>query len=424
MPIGLGFVPSPRWRDGGRVVMGSITVSNLGKAYKQYATHWSRLIEWLDPRGKPRHHLHWVLRGINFSVEPGEAVAIIGMNGAGKSTLLKMITGTTQPTTGGVQITGRVAALLELGMGFHPDFTGRQNVYMSGQLLGFTIDEISSRMAEIEAFSEIGEYIDQPVRVYSSGMQVRLAFSVATAIRPDILIVDEALSVGDAYFQHKCFDRIREFSNSGTSLLFVSHDAGAIKNLCTRTILLNGGVLEYEGEPDDALDYYNALLAKGQPSALTSISKNSGGGVRSGNGKLRIKSVELLSNGQPARVVRAGERVSIEISIQATESVEEFTVGLAIRDKYGNAMVGTNTSLHHKKLCARMAGEEILGSFCVPNLGIGAGSYSISIALHDPRSHIVSNYDWWEKAIIFEVVQSPNDLVIGLCHFPVEFDLS
>jgi lipopolysaccharide transport system ATP-binding protein len=191
--------------------MGTITVTNLGKAYKQYPSRWSRLAEWLLPGDKPRHNLHWVLQDINFTVNPGEAVGIVGINGAGKSTLLKMITGTTQPTTGSVQLTGRVAALLELGMGFHPDFTGRQNAFMAGQLLGFSVEEIARLMPNIEAFAEIGDYIDQPVRVYSSGMQMRLAFSVATATRPDILIVDEALSVGDAYFVHKSFGRIKQF---------------------------------------------------------------------------------------------------------------------------------------------------------------------------------------------------------------------
>lgn len=185
-------------------------------------------MEWLDPRGKPRHELHWVQQGLNFEVRAGEAVGIIGMNGAGKSTLLKMIVGTTQPTTGSVEMTGRVAALLELGMGFHPDFTGRQNAIMAGQLLGMSVEEILTLMPDIEAFAEIGEYIDEPVRVYSSGMQVRLAFAVATARRPDVLIVDEALSVGDAYFQHKSFDRIREFRKRGTTLLIVSHDKQAI----------------------------------------------------------------------------------------------------------------------------------------------------------------------------------------------------
>ncbi|MGZ8341581.1 MAG: ABC transporter ATP-binding protein, partial [Telluria sp.] len=218
--------------------MGAIYVVNLGKAYKQYPTRWSRLGEWMLPFKGARHKLKWVLQDINFQVAAGEAVGLIGINGAGKSTLLKLITGTSQPTTGSVHMTGRVAALLELGMGFHPDFTGRQNVYMSGQLLGMTVEEIRELMPQIEDFAGIGDYMDQPVRVYSSGMQMRVAFSVATARRPDILIVDEALSVGDAYFQHKSFDRIRQFRKQGTTLLLVSHDKQAIQSVCDRAILL------------------------------------------------------------------------------------------------------------------------------------------------------------------------------------------
>ena len=209
--------------------MGTIDVSGLGKAYKQYPSRWSRLAEWIIPASRPRHVDHWVLRDISFRVHPGEAVGIVGINGAGKSTLLKMITGTTQPTEGRVSVTGRVAALLELGMGFHPAFTGRQNAIMAGQLLGYTMEDLARLMPDIEAFAEIGDYIDQPVRVYSSGMMVRLAFSVATAQRPDILIVDEALSVGDTYFQHKSFDRIRSYSREGTTLC----RASAIARSCS-----------------------------------------------------------------------------------------------------------------------------------------------------------------------------------------------
>lgn len=205
-----------------------------------------------------------MLQDINFTVNPGEAVGIIGINGAGKSTLLKMITGTSQPTKGNVHISGRVAALLELGMGFHPDFTGRQNVYMAGQLMGLHADDISKLMPKIEAFAEIGDYLDSPVRLYSSGMQMRLAFSVATSIRPDVLIVDEALSVGDDYFQHKSFERIRDFRRQGTTLLIVSHDKQAIQSMCDRAILLNAGRIEMEGEPEAVMDYYNALLAAKQ----------------------------------------------------------------------------------------------------------------------------------------------------------------
>jgi len=183
------------------------------------------------------------------------------MNGAGKSTLLKVITGTIQPTSGQVILSGKVAAMLELGMGFHPEFTGRQNVVMASQLLGLSDSEIKDLMPSIEAFAEIGSYIDEPVRTYSSGMQARLAFSVATAVRPDILIVDEALSVGDTYFQHKSFDRIREFRKQGTTLLIVSHDKQAIQAVCDRAILLKSGRLAMEGRPEEVMDFYNASLA-------------------------------------------------------------------------------------------------------------------------------------------------------------------
>jgi lipopolysaccharide transport system ATP-binding protein len=404
--------------------MSTITVTNLGKAYKQYPTRWGRLAEWIFPFAKPRHTLKWVMQGVSFTVNPGEAVGIIGINGAGKSTLLKMITGTTQPTTGNVSITGRVAALLELGMGFHPDFTGRQNVYMAGQLSGMSVEEITHLMPEIEAFAEIGDYIDMPVRIYSSGMQVRLAFSVATAKMPEILIIDEALSVGDAYFQHKCVGKIREFSEQGATILFVSHDPGAIKNICNRAILINGGILEYVGEPDDVLDYYSALLAKGSKSLdLIDKPEEDSGGIRSGNGKLSIAAVELSINGVMVYHISPGNELCINVKVQILEPIGEFCIGISIRDRYGNVMVGTNTELLKKNLHAVTESKLLLTQFYFPSLCIGPGSYSVSIALHDPYSHIVSNYDWWDKAAFFEVVGSPSDEVVGLCYMPVTFSL-
>jgi len=189
--------------------MGTLILDNLGKAYRHYRHPLSRIAGWFG--GADRYTENWVLRHIDLKVEPGESLGIVGRNGAGKSTLLKLITGVSHPSEGRVHLTGRVSALLELGMGFHPEFTGRQNVYMQAYLHGLSHDEVDGLLPGIAAFAEIGDYFDQPVRIYSSGMQVRLAFSVATALRPDILIVDEALAVGDAYFQHKCFDRIRRY---------------------------------------------------------------------------------------------------------------------------------------------------------------------------------------------------------------------
>ena len=260
----------------------TIKVQNVGKAYKYYSSKWNRVIEKLLPGNKSRHSKKWVLKDINFNVEPGESIGIVGVNGAGKSTLLKLLTGTTQPTEGSIEIHGRVAALLELGMGFHPDFTGIQNVYMSGLMMGLNRDDIERLMPEIEAFADIGDYINQPVRIYSSGMQMRLAFAVATASRPDILIVDEALSVGDSRFQAKCYARIADFKKQGTTLLLVSHSAGDIVKHCDRAIFLKDGNICLDGSAREVTNrYLDELFGKADKNAaqVAKKPKNSDSGV-------------------------------------------------------------------------------------------------------------------------------------------------
>ncbi|MDP9583495.1 UNVERIFIED_ORG: lipopolysaccharide transport system ATP-binding protein [Burkholderia contaminans] len=399
--------------------MGTITVSNLGKAYKQYPTRWSRLVEWLDPRRKQHHTLHWVLRDVNFTVRAGEALGIIGINGAGKSTLLKMIVGTTQPTVGSVTMTGRVAALLELGMGFHPDFTGRQNVMMAGQLLGYSVDELLALMPEIEAFAEIGEYIDQPVRVYSSGMQVRLAFSVATARRPDVLIVDEALSVGDAYFQHKSFDRIREFRTQGTTLLIVAHDKAAIQAICDHAILLNAGRLEMEGPPEAVMDYYNAMLADRKDHGIRQETLESGAvQTVSGTGEAVIDSVDLLDeSGQPIEVAGVGQPVALRVKVRCVEAIPELVVGYMIKDRLGQTVFGTNT-YHLKQVLVDLdAGQSVELHFEF-TANIGVGSYSVAVALHTGDAHVVNNYQWRDRALVFNVVNKKMENFVGVAWLP------
>ena len=226
-----------------------LEAKNIGKSYKSYSSELWRILSWFGIKHKAADET-WTLQNINFSIAKGEAVGIIGQNGAGKSTLLKIITGTLKPSTGSVHVRGKIAAILELGMGFQPDLTGRQNAYHSAGLMGYSYEQVHSVIDEIEMFAEIGEYFDQPVRLYSSGMQVRVAFAVATAFRPEILIIDEALSVGDAYFQHKSFAKIKEYREAGTSLLFVSHDKGSILALCDRAILLEKGRVIKYGEPE------------------------------------------------------------------------------------------------------------------------------------------------------------------------------
>jgi lipopolysaccharide transport system ATP-binding protein len=383
--------------------MGQIVVNGLGKAYKQYPTRWSRLQEWV--LGGTRHQQKWILQDISFEVASGEAVGLIGINGAGKSTLLKLITGTTQPTTGSVWLGGRVAALLELGMGFHPDFTGRQNVYMAGQLLGLTVSEIDHLMPEIAAFAEIGDYIDQPVRVYSSGMQMRLAFSVATARRPDILIVDEALSVGDTYFQHKSFERIRQFRKDGTTLLLVSHDKQAIQSVCDRAILLDAGRLAREGAPEEIMDYYNALIAERENQTVRQTA-HEGGKVQtvSGTGEATVADIKLLDeNGEAVEVIDVGADVTLQVTVQVNAPIPRMVLGYMIKDRLGQPMYGTNTDLKQLPLDDMQAGEQAVYRFRFP-ANLGAGSYSVATAIVSTDTHLVNNYEWRDLALVFTVV--------------------
>jgi lipopolysaccharide transport system ATP-binding protein len=399
--------------------MGTISVTNLGKAYKQYPNRWGRLLEWITPGQAKRHQLKWVLQGINFTVNAGEAVGIIGINGAGKSTLLKLITGTTQPTTGSVHMTGRVAAMLELGMGFHPDFTGRQNAFMAGQLLGISSEDIARLLPEIEAFSEIGDYIDQPVRVYSSGMQMRLAFSVATAIRPDILIVDEALSVGDAYFQHKSFDRIREFRKQGTTLLIVSHDKQAIQSICDRAILLSAGRLAMEGEPEAVMDYYNAMLAEHQNQEVRQEVRDDGKvKTISGTGEATMHNICMLDvNGRRVEVVDVGQPVVLRVEVRVHVNIQRLVLGYGIRDRLGQVVYGTNTDLTGQPLYSVTAGTKIFYEIKFP-INLGSGTYSVQLALVSTETHLVNNYEWRDLAIVFNVINASKPHFEGVAWIP------
>lgn len=399
--------------------MGSIVVSGLGKAYKKYHSRWSRLLEWLIPKALPRHQLKWVLQDINFVVNPGEAVGVIGINGAGKSTLLKMITGTTQPTCGTISVVGRVAAMLELGMGFHPDFTGRQNAFMAGQLLGFSVSDLHELMPEIEKFAEIGSYIDQPVRVYSSGMQVRLAFSVATAVRPDILIVDEALSVGDDYFQHKSFDRIRSFKSQGSTLLIVSHDKQAIQSICDRAILLNDGKVAFEGLPEAVMDNYNAMIAdKKGVNVRQKVLGDGRNQVISGSGEVTITEISIFDkDGLPIEILGVGEDIVLRVNLLVHEKVNSLVLGYMIKDRLGQPLFGTNTYHLGKELFNVEAGSSPEFSFHF-KANIGEGSYSIAVAVHGGMDHISKNYEWRDLAITFRVVNKGYSSFVGSAWLP------
>ncbi len=404
--------------------MGEIRVTGLGKAYKKYPSQWSRLAEWVFPVGKPRHQDHWVLRDIDFHLQAGEAVGIVGSNGAGKSTLLKLITGTIRPSCGSINCGGRVAALLELGMGFHPDFTGRQNAVMGGQLLGLSLDEIDRLLPEIEAFAEIGEYIDQPVRTYSSGMQMRLAFSVATAQRPDILIVDEALSVGDSYFQHKSFERIRSFRREGTTLLIVSHDRYAIQTICDRAILLEAGRVRMQGLPVDVLDYYNAMMAERDHQTINQhVLPDGRVSTVSGSGEAAITQVTLLDrHGMPTSFAEVGDPLCLEVGVQVRAPLPRLVLGFLLKDRLGQAVYGINTHRLKQPLSELRPGDELRYRFRFP-ARLGKGSYSVTLSLSREDSHVDKNYEWRDNALVFHVVNTHQEDFVGCSWLNAEVDI-
>ncbi|HBZ95669.1 MAG TPA: sugar ABC transporter ATP-binding protein [Pseudomonas sp.] len=387
-----------------------LQITNLGKVFRQYRRERHRVLSWLGIP-TPGAEEHWALRDISFTLGAGETVGLIGLNGAGKSTLLKIITGTLKPTLGSLAVRGRIAAILELGMGFHPDLSGRQNVYHVAGLMGYTAGQVNELIDDIHAFSEIGEYIDQPVRTYSSGMQVRLAFAVATAWRPDILIVDEALSVGDAYFQHKSFERIRQFSREGTTILLVSHDKQAIQSICDRAILLEHGRVVMQGEPDQVMDYYNAMLAAHQEQKITYDPQAKA--LLSGTGELVFGDISLLADGRPVEKIDVGQRVHLRVTAHCKQAVPDVVIGFLIKDRYGQDVFGTNTRHLQQIAEAPQAGQQLCWDFEF-DASIGPGTYSITLALHSRNGHIDRNYAWQERAIMFEVINQSHPEFAGV----------
>ncbi|EIK95637.1 ABC transporter [Pseudomonas sp. M47T1] len=398
--------------------MSLLSVRNLGKAYRTYRSEWQRIARWFFLPVSPSEE-HWVLKHVSFEIQPGEAIGIVGQNGAGKSTLLKMITGTLQPSEGTLQVNGRIAAILELGMGFNPELTGRQNAYHAAGLMGFSTEQLDTVIDDIEAFAEIGEYFDESVRTYSSGMQMRVAFAVATAFRPEILIVDEALSVGDSYFQHKSFDRIREFQQMGTTLLIVSHDRGAIQGLCNRAILLESGTVIKDGAPEEVMDYYNAIIAAKENSTVTVTQRGDGSvQTRSGSGEATIRSVSLHnSKGEPIEYVQVGETVSLRVDVRVNSDIPELVTGYMLKDRLGQTVYGTNTHHLGRTLEHMVAGQDIQYSFTF-EANLGVGSYSVAVALHTTENHIACNFEWQDLALVFNVVNVSKTEFVGLAWLP------
>ena len=401
-----------------------LEVEDLGKVYRSYSAEWRRVLHWL---GLPMASVseYWALRHVSFKIERGEAIGIVGQNGAGKSTLLKLVTGTTRANEGRVACIGRVSAILELGMGFGPDLTGRENCRHAAGLMGHSEAEISGMLPEIEAFAEIGDYFDQPVRTYSSGMQMRIAFGVATAVRPDILIVDEALAVGDAYFQHKSFDRIRQFRERGTTLLIVSHDRSAVQQLCSRAILLDQGRLIKDGGVEEVMDYYNALIAQRENQTVTVTRLDDGRAQTiSGTGEATVSEISLHdAQGAPVEFVNVGQMVELRIRARVLKPVPRLVLGYIIKDRLGAAIYGTNTHYTQQALTAVAAGVTIDFSIFFA-MNVGAGTYSVSTALVSSETHLENNYEWRDLALIFTVANLDKPSFVGTAWVPPRIVLS
>lgn len=400
-----------------------LQVEGLGKAFREYRMEWQRMLGWFGAHQKPKSE-SWVLRHIDFQVSAGESVGIVGQNGAGKSTLLKLVTGTLRPTEGSIRVGGRIAAILELGMGFNPDLTGRQNARYTAGLMGMSPDQIDAIIPAVEEFAEIGAYFDEPIRTYSSGMQMRVAFSVVTAVRPEILIVDEALSVGDAYFSHKSIARIRRFREEGTTLLFVSHDAGAIQSLCDRAILLDHGRLLIDGAPSAVMDYYNALSAE-KENATVEVRELETGAAQtiSGTREAVVETIGLFNaKGEPVEYVNVGEPVEMRIKAAVHGDIPRLVFGYMIKDRLGQPVFGTNT-YHTRQVLENVRDGQVVEYRITFPMNFGPGSYSVSTALCSSDTHLVNNYEWRDLALVFTIANQNRDSFIGTAWVPPQIEI-
>ncbi len=397
----------------------ALQVEQVSKLYRIYDRPNDRLKEMLTRGHLKRHREFWALQDISFEIEEGTTTGIIGPNGSGKSTLLQIITGTLEPTHGTVWHEGRIAALLELGSGFNSEFTGVENIFMNAAMMGFSRRETEALLPEIEQFAEIGPFIHQPVKTYSSGMYVRLAFSVAISADPRILIVDEALAVGDAVFQHRCMRRLKQMQERGVTIFFVSHDLGAVRALCSRAILLNAGQMEGDGKPIDVLNRYQKIImaredAYAADESTAAETKTDDGcfieegdstppgyTYRHGDGRAEILKVELVDGlRRPVELVESGEPLVVSMRLLFHTDVEDPVCGFMIRNRHGIHLYGTNTEIQHLDLGPIKRGAIIEVNFAF-NCWLAPDSYSIAVASHSPDA---VSFDWLDGAYFFQVV--------------------
>jgi len=387
-----------------------VLVQNVSKLYRLYRRPSDRLREML-PGSAPMHTDFWALRDIHFQVEKGETLGLVGPNGCGKSTLLQIISGILQPTTGRVVTRGRIAALLELGAGFNPEFSGRENVYLNGEIMGLSRREIDKAMPSIEGFAEIGEFLERPVKEYSSGMYVRLAFSTAIHVDPEILIVDEALAVGDAVFANRCVRKFQELRERKITVLFVSHDLGLVKQLSDRAILLLHGKIEAEGSPKDVINRYIGLvLERQEPQQKKDDRLRSS--FRHGDGTSEIVRVQILNeNGEEAALVSSGEPITVRVRSRFLQATSDPMVGILIRTRIGMDVYGTNTRIEQVASGCVHAGETFEVEFGFDCL-LTRQDYTLTVATQYPDGY---SQDWLDDVIAFSVVDARD--VAGLASF-------
>jgi len=398
-----------------------VQLKNIVKEYLAFKSQKGALLNALFPYLFKVKNKIKVLDNISLEIKKGETVGFIGLNGAGKSTLLKVISGVTKPTSGKVVINGKFAAILELGMGFHPDFTGRENAHLALKLYGHS-ENIDQLIKQVFDFAEIGQYFDQPVRLYSSGMSVRLAFSVATVVRPELLIIDEALSVGDAYFQHKSFERIKSYKEQGSSMILVSHDKAAILELCDTVYLINHGKILFGGPAVEALDFYNALLANDLSDINIQKSSLDRSQLNSGSKEIEIISCSILdAMSTSCDILETGIEYTLKILAKCNSRVSDVVCGFMIQNKYGQIIFGTNTYHTSNILKQINVNDNIEISFKF-FANLGPGDYSISVAFHQHDAHVSKNYNWIDRICIFKVINKNHPSFIGCNFMNIEVD--
>jgi len=395
--------------------MDMLKVHHLQKDFRLYDRPIDRLKEAVTRR--PLHRLHHALRDVSFQVAPGETLGVIGRNGAGKSTLLKIVTGVTMPDAGEVVTEGRTTGLLELGTGFNPELSGRQNIIANGLMLGLKRQEIDERLEAIIAFAELEAFIDEPVRTYSSGMVMRLGFSSAIHAEPSCFVVDEALSVGDAHFQQKCMRRIRAFQASGGAILFVSHDLNAVKMLCDRAIVLEEGTVVADADPEEAVNHYNRLIAgqAGESDRQTAIFEDAYG---YGSGLARITTANLAGEDSGATTVAGGEWVAINLTLQAEQPVADLTCGILLRDRFGQDIYGVNTHYLDAPLTLD-AGAAVDIQFWL-RAELVAGDYTVTVALHSAENHLENCFHWCDNLLRLQVAGVRGHAFSGVCRLPTQ----